>query len=227
MPKNPRVLALFDVDGTLTEPRKVVSPETLTFLKALREKIAIGVVGGSDLVKQKEQLGDSPALFDWCFAENGLLAHKDGVVIGQTSFKVGRTRVRWRARRAASQGGCGSSRSGPCGHPCCNPCHALLLTLSSCPSPRITSAKSVSRSSSIGYCAILRISTSRSSVAPSSSSVRQTRPDRTLASARKASAHLHTYAHAQARFFISPIPDPGSWMHPGSARLPPSRSQIP
>ena len=87
MPKNPRVLALFDVDGTLTEPRKVVSPETLVFLKELREKIAIGVVGGSDLVKQKEQLGDSPALFDWCFAENGLLAHKDGAVIGQTSFK--------------------------------------------------------------------------------------------------------------------------------------------
>ena len=29
---------------------------------------------------------DSPALFDWCFAENGLLAHKDGEVIGQTSL---------------------------------------------------------------------------------------------------------------------------------------------
>jgi len=87
MPANPRVLALFDVDGTLTEPRKVVSPETLDFLAKLREKIAIGVVGGSDLVKQKEQLGDSPQLFDWCFAENGLLAHRDGAVIGQTSFK--------------------------------------------------------------------------------------------------------------------------------------------
>jgi len=87
MPKNARVLALFDVDGTLTEPRKVVSPETIAFIAALREKIAIGVVGGSDLVKQKEQLGDSPALFDWCFAENGLWAAKDGAIIGQTSFK--------------------------------------------------------------------------------------------------------------------------------------------
>jgi len=86
MGKNARMLALFDVDGTLTEPRKVVSPETLDFLKALRDKIAIGVVGGSDLVKQKEQLGDSPTLFDWCFAENGLLAHKDGALIGQTSL---------------------------------------------------------------------------------------------------------------------------------------------
>ena len=54
--------ALFDVDGTLTEPRKVVSPETTAFLAALREKIAIGVVGGSDLTKQKEQLGDSPSM---------------------------------------------------------------------------------------------------------------------------------------------------------------------
>ena len=87
MAKNPRVLCLFDVDGTLTEPRKVVSPETVEFLAKLRQKIAIGVVGGSDLVKQKEQLGDSPTMFDWCFAENGLMAHRDGAVIGQTSFK--------------------------------------------------------------------------------------------------------------------------------------------
>ena len=99
MGKNARVLALFDVDGTLTEPRKVVSPETLEFLAALREKIAIGVVGGSDLVKQKEQLGDSPGLFDWCFAENGLLAHKDGTVIGQTSLVSHLGAAASRARR--------------------------------------------------------------------------------------------------------------------------------
>jgi phosphomannomutase len=80
------VLCLFDVDGTLTEPRKVVSPETTAFLAALREKIAVGVVGGSDLPKQKEQLGDSPNLFDWCFSENGLLAYKDGAQIDQTSL---------------------------------------------------------------------------------------------------------------------------------------------
>lgn len=84
--KNPRVLALFDVDGTLTEPRKRVSPETVKFLADLRAKIAIGVVGGSDLTKQKEQLGDSPTMFDWCFAENGLWAAKDGNVIGETSI---------------------------------------------------------------------------------------------------------------------------------------------
>merc|ERR1711972_271618 len=81
-----RIIALFDVDGTLTEPRKVVSPETIEYLKGLREKICIGVVGGSDLTKQKEQLGDSPNMFDYCFSENGLLAYKDGEKIGQTSI---------------------------------------------------------------------------------------------------------------------------------------------
>jgi len=84
--KNKRIIALFDVDGTLTEPRKVVSPETVAYLKQLREKISIGVVGGSDLVKQKEQLGDSPNMFDFCFSENGLLAYKAGEEIGKTSL---------------------------------------------------------------------------------------------------------------------------------------------
>jgi len=94
--KNRRVIALFDVDGTLTEPRKVVSPETVTYLKALREKICIGVVGGSDLAKQKEQLGDSPNMFDYCFSENGLLAYKDGNQIGQTSIveKLGEAKLK-------------------------------------------------------------------------------------------------------------------------------------
>ena len=83
---NKRVLALFDVDGTLTEPRKQVSPETKEFLRKLREKIAIGVVGGSDLVKQKEQLGDSPSMFDFCFAENGLQYFKDGKHVKTTKI---------------------------------------------------------------------------------------------------------------------------------------------
>jgi len=84
--KNKRILCLFDVDGTLTEPRKVVSPETVEYLKLLREKITTGVVGGSDLPKQKEQLGDSPNMFDYAFAENGLWAAKDGEKIGETSL---------------------------------------------------------------------------------------------------------------------------------------------
>lgn len=57
--KNAGVLALFDVDGTLTAPRKVVTPEMLQFMKQLREHVTVGVVGGSDLVKISEQLGKS------------------------------------------------------------------------------------------------------------------------------------------------------------------------
>ncbi|RRT43902.1 hypothetical protein B296_00034655 [Ensete ventricosum] len=45
--RKPDVIALFDVDGTLTAPRKVVS---------------VGVVGGSDLVKITEQLGKTGLL---------------------------------------------------------------------------------------------------------------------------------------------------------------------
>ena len=34
------ILALFDVDGTLTEARKVVSPETVSFLQVRRARLA-------------------------------------------------------------------------------------------------------------------------------------------------------------------------------------------
>lgn len=51
----------------------------LNTLARLRQKVAIGFVGGSDLVKQQEQLGtadvDVKTLFDFCFAENGLTAY--------------------------------------------------------------------------------------------------------------------------------------------------------
>lgn len=51
----------------------------LNLLARLRSKVAIGFVGGSDLVKQQEQLGtadvDVKTLFDFCFAENGLTAY--------------------------------------------------------------------------------------------------------------------------------------------------------
>ena len=49
-------LVLFDVDGTLTAARKQAAPEVLQFLKDLRKRVKIGMVGGSDLKKQQEQL---------------------------------------------------------------------------------------------------------------------------------------------------------------------------
>lgn len=51
------------------------------------------MVGGSDLVKQKEQLGkDVLDLFDYVFPENGLQAFKLGQQIGSTVRPCGRRR---------------------------------------------------------------------------------------------------------------------------------------
>ncbi|GAB5036294.1 phosphomannomutase a1 [Nannochloropsis oceanica] len=86
-PANPRIIALFDVDGTLTPARKDITPETAAFIKKLREKITIGVVGGSDFPKQKEQLGETVLEdFDYSFSENGLVAYHKGKQIGHTSI---------------------------------------------------------------------------------------------------------------------------------------------
>jgi phosphomannomutase len=62
----------------------------LHLLAALRSKVAIGYVGGSDLVKQQEQLGTPKipvqALFDFCFPENGLTAFRLGESLATQSF---------------------------------------------------------------------------------------------------------------------------------------------
>lgn len=67
-----------------------VTPEMLALLARLREKCAIGFVGGSNLAKQQEQLGtpsvDVVTLFDWCFAENGLTAYRVGEPLESNSF---------------------------------------------------------------------------------------------------------------------------------------------
>lgn len=78
-PENPRIIALFDVDGTLTIPRGEITPEMMSFMKSLSEKITVGIVGGSDLPKQEEQLGEGIAsVFPYNFSQNGLVAYKNG-----------------------------------------------------------------------------------------------------------------------------------------------------
>ncbi|CAK4667576.1 hypothetical protein AeMF1_001138 [Aphanomyces euteiches] len=85
---NPRILALFDVDGTLTIARKTVTAEVTARIAQLKKKFTIGVVGGSDLVKQKEQLGEDVIhQFDYSFSENGLVAYHNGECINKTSLK--------------------------------------------------------------------------------------------------------------------------------------------
>eukprot|EP00270_Netrium_digitus_P021298 TRINITY_DN903_c0_g1_i1.p1 TRINITY_DN903_c0_g1~~TRINITY_DN903_c0_g1_i1.p1 ORF type:complete len:268 (+),score=44.72 TRINITY_DN903_c0_g1_i1:57-806(+) len=86
--KIPGVIALFDVDGTLTAPRKQADPEMLRFMQELRKVVTVGVVGGSDLTKIAEQLGKNTVTdYDYVFSENGLVAHKDGQNIANQSLK--------------------------------------------------------------------------------------------------------------------------------------------
>jgi phosphomannomutase len=85
--KNNRIF-LFDVDGTLTLPRLIITEKMKNYIIELRKKVMIGIVGGSDLVKQKEQIGKN-IINDWdyVFSENGLVAYKHGVLLAEQSFK--------------------------------------------------------------------------------------------------------------------------------------------
>lgn len=88
MTDNRKILVLFDIDGTLTPSRLKASPEMLQVLKDLRKKCTVGVVGGSDLPKQKDQLGENVLdLVDYSFSENGLVAYRGQEKIGETSMR--------------------------------------------------------------------------------------------------------------------------------------------
>ncbi|KAI8323142.1 sec53p [Martensiomyces pterosporus] len=83
----PDTICLFDVDGTLTPARGVITDHMKQTLIDLRKKCVVGFVGGSDFVKQKEQLGDNALdLFDFCFSENGLTAYREGKPLPGNSF---------------------------------------------------------------------------------------------------------------------------------------------
>ena len=63
---------------------QTASPEMKEMLNNLRERIIVGIVGGSDLPKQKEQMGENIVNeVDYSFSENGLVAYKQGELIGK------------------------------------------------------------------------------------------------------------------------------------------------
>lgn len=75
---------LFDVDGTLTPSRCQATDEILHMLCELRKRVKVGFVGGSNIEKQIEQIGDNCLdLFDYAFPENGLSFYKNGNLIKQ------------------------------------------------------------------------------------------------------------------------------------------------
>ncbi|KAM5530221.1 hypothetical protein V8D89_016109 [Ganoderma adspersum] len=83
-------LVLFDVDDTLTAPRQPITAEMTALLRALRKKVVIGVVSGSDFVKISEQLSPAGSRvideFDYTFGENGLTAYKLGQQLPSQAF---------------------------------------------------------------------------------------------------------------------------------------------
>nr|SVE73758.1 EOG090X0BFR [Daphnia atkinsoni] len=87
--KREEILCLFDVDGTLTIPRQKILPTTEEFLLTKVKPVAtVGLVGGSDLAKIEEQMGGADVInkYDYVFAENGLVAYKNGGLIGKMSI---------------------------------------------------------------------------------------------------------------------------------------------
>lgn len=78
---------LFDVDGTLTNPRQKISSEMRNKLSSLKNKYTIGLVGGSDFCKMKEQIGDDILqVVDYVFSENGTVAYHHGNLIHRISM---------------------------------------------------------------------------------------------------------------------------------------------
>ena len=52
-----RIIALFDVDGTLTPARTQIQDDMLETLTSIQEKgVILGIVSGSDIKKMHEQL---------------------------------------------------------------------------------------------------------------------------------------------------------------------------
>lgn len=92
-------LILFDVDGTLTPARLTIKDNMLQCLQQLKQvpDLHLGFVGGSDLSKQKEQLGESNfPLFEWRFSENGLLGYHYQDCIHQRSFVEAMTELHYK-----------------------------------------------------------------------------------------------------------------------------------
>ncbi|CAF0871810.1 unnamed protein product [Rotaria sp. Silwood1] len=73
-------ICLFDVDGTITMPRQAITSDMDAYLQKLRKTCLVGLVGGSDIAKIAEQIGGMQAVakYDYVFAENGLVAFKNG-----------------------------------------------------------------------------------------------------------------------------------------------------
>merc|ERR1711981_1449195 len=80
-------LAIFDIDGTIAENGKNVTPEMLELIGKLRSKVTVALIGGSSYYIMKSKLsGDPSTRADYIFAENGLVAWKEGKQVGEAKI---------------------------------------------------------------------------------------------------------------------------------------------
>lgn len=87
--KKKSTILLFDIDGTLTKPRKPIDKHMVEFLQHIKQYATIGLIGGSDMQKIEEQMGkDVTKQFTYVFAENGLTAYQDGICIHKQNLKT-------------------------------------------------------------------------------------------------------------------------------------------
>ncbi|XP_063824660.1 phosphomannomutase [Ostrinia nubilalis] len=98
MSSRKNVLFLFDVDGTLTKPRQVISEDLKSFiLEQVKARVAVGLVSGSDYVKIVEQMSGEQVTnqFDYVFCENGVMQYRNGELKSTQSIlkHVGETRL--------------------------------------------------------------------------------------------------------------------------------------
>ncbi|XP_013188226.1 phosphomannomutase [Amyelois transitella] len=74
-------LYLFDVDGTLTKPRQIITEPLKKFLlDEVKPRASVGLVSGSDYAKIVEQMGGESVAsqFDYVFCENGVVQYRAG-----------------------------------------------------------------------------------------------------------------------------------------------------
>ncbi|CAH8609063.1 unnamed protein product [Schistosoma margrebowiei] len=84
---NKKVICLFDVDGTLTKPRNIISDHMTECLLKLCANIPLAVVSGSDFQKVSSQIGTFVTeKFSYIFSENGLVVHSYGQKIKSTNI---------------------------------------------------------------------------------------------------------------------------------------------
>merc|ERR1719244_310368 len=72
----------------MTAPRLLIEPEMEKFMEEVKLKATIGLVGGSDKKKIAEQMRGLDVIqkYDYFFSENGLVAYKNGEMIGEESI---------------------------------------------------------------------------------------------------------------------------------------------